>query len=63
MWNENFMYIPTPCYLEGDLSLLRWLLTAGAVECGRNLAGCAATAAPEADIAALRTLKKFGFDS
>ena len=39
------------------------LLTAGAVECGRNLAECAAAAAPEADIAALRTLKKFGFDS
>ena len=39
------------------------LLPAGAVECGRNLAECAAMAAPEADIAASCTLKKFGFDS
>ena len=56
------MYIPTPCFWKEICHCSTGLLTAGAVECGRNLAECAAMAAPEADIAASCTLKKFGFD-
>ena len=56
------MYIPTPCFWKEICHCFTGLLTAGAVECGRNLAECAAMAAPEADITASCTLKKFGFD-